>query len=303
MKGEGEPLFKYPGDKDWWGTSLAWMSYGYEIKMTPLQVLTFYNAVANNGKMVKPRLVREIRDNGTLVKRLKPEVLNPMIVSKETLGKARKMLEGACETGTGKTLNNPFFKIAGKTGTAQIAVGQEGYEKGMYLASFAGYFPADNPKYSVMVTFNNPKGGYYGSSVAGPVFKEIAEKVFAMQILSDKIPEEKKIEGSKLPNVKKGNPEDILKIAKELDLDNIIGEPTSYLASVKKEENQIVLSENKISAGIVPDVRGIGASNAVFIMENAGLRVKVKGVGKVKIQSLPPGSKYWNGQTVYLTLI
>ena len=282
LKGEGEPFFKYPGDSDWWGTSLAWMSYGYETKMTPLQILTFYNAVANDGKMVKPHLVKEIRDNGALVKQFKTETLNPMIASKETIGKARKMLEGVCETGTGRSLKNDFFKNAGKTGTAQIATGQGGYEEGMYLASFAGYFPADNPKYSMIVTFNNPKGAYYGGSVAGPVYKEIAEKVFAVQLLIDEMPKQMDHEELRLPDVKKGKSEDIMKIAEELNLENVKGLPGSQLASVKTENNQIVLSENEIPAGTVPDVRGIGASNAIFIMENAGLLVKVKGVGKVK---------------------
>lgn len=302
LKGEGEPFFKYPGDSDWWGTSLAWMSYGYETKMTPLQILTFYNAVANDGKMVKPHLVKEIRDNGALVKQFKTETLNPMIASKETIGKARKMLEGVCETGTGRSLKNDFFKNAGKTGTAQIATGQGGYEEGMYLASFAGYFPADNPKYSMIVTFNNPKGAYYGGSVAGPVYKEIAEKVFAVQLLIDEMPKQMDHEELRLPDVKKGKSEDIMKIAEELNLENVKGLPGSQLASVKTENNQIVLSENEIPAGTVPDVRGIGASNAIFIMENAGLLVKVKGVGKVKVQSLTPGSKYQTGQIVYLTL-
>ena len=128
IEGEGQPYFKYPGDADWWGTTLASMSYGYETKLTPLQVLTFYNAVANNGKMVKPRLVNEIRDNGALVKSFKTEVLNPMIASKETIGKARKMLEGVCENGTGRMLQNQFFNVAGKTGTARIAQGG-GYQE------------------------------------------------------------------------------------------------------------------------------------------------------------------------------
>src|SRR5690606_34033915 len=143
----------------------------------PLQVLAFYNAVANDGKMVKPQLVKEIRDNGVLIKKFETEVLNPKIVRNETLRKAQRMLELVCEKGTARSLQNPWFRIAGKTGTAQVATGQDGYQKGMYLASFAGYFPADNPKYSVIVTINNPRGGaYYGGSVAGPVFKEIAER-------------------------------------------------------------------------------------------------------------------------------
>jgi cell division protein FtsI (penicillin-binding protein 3) len=277
------------------------MSYGYETKMTPLQILAFYNAVANNGKMVKPRLVKEIRDNGALVKEFTPEILNPMIVSKETLGKAQKMLEGVCETGTGRSLQNPYFKLAGKTGTAQIA-GVGGYQKGMYLASFAGYFPADNPKYSMIVTFNNPKGAYYGGSVAGPVFKEIAEKVYASQILMENIPDEEPAGAIKLPDVKKGKSEHILRIAKELEIENIKGTPQTELALVKTEGGHIVLADDNITPGIVPDVRGMGVSDAIFLLENAGLNVKVNGVGKVKVQSLNPGTKCRVGQTVYLTL-
>ena len=302
VPGEGQPFFKYPGDKDWWGTSLAWMSYGYETKMTPLQILTFYNAVANDGEMVKPRLVKEIRDKGARVKHFKPVVLNSSIASRKTIHKAQKMLEGVCETGTGKSLQNEYFKIAGKTGTAQISTGAGGYQKGMYLASFAGYFPADDPEYSLIVTFNNPRGAYYGGSVAGPVFKEIAEKIYAARITVKEMEELPEPDENILPDIKKGKSKDILKIARELDMDIVKGKPETTMASVKKENDQIILSENEIAADRVPDVRGMGARNAVYLLENAGLRVKVKGMGKVRQQSLTPGSKYQPGQTVYLTL-
>ncbi|MFW5830867.1 MAG: penicillin-binding protein [Prolixibacteraceae bacterium] len=303
IAGEGKPFFKYPGDSDWWGTTLAWMSYGYESKMTPLQILTFYNAVANNGKLVKPRMVKEIRDKGMLVKQFNPEVINPMIVSKETLGKAQAMLKGVCETGTGKSLQNPYFKIAGKTGTAQVATGQSGYQKGMYLASFVGYFPADNPRYSMMVTVNNPRGEtYYGGTVAGPVFKEIAEKVYASQILIDELREVEEEKNIIWPEIKKGKSADILKLAEELNIDGILGNPGTVLANVKNEKDQVVLSETILPAGEVPDVHGMGASDAVFLLENSGLQVIVNGVGKVKQQSLKPGAKYSRGQTIQLTL-
>lgn len=302
VPGEGEPFFKYPGDKDWWGTSLAWMSYGYETKMTPLQILTFYNAVANDGKMMKPRLVREISDKGARVKQFKPVVLNSSIASRGTIRKAQKMLEGVCETGTGKSLKNEYFKIAGKTGTAQISTGAGGYQRGMYLASFAGYFPADDPEYSMIVTFNNPRGAYYGGSVAGPVFKEIAEKIYADRISIKEMDELPEPDDNILPDIKKGKSKDILKIARELDMDIVKGKPETTLASVKKENDQIILGENEMNSGRVPDVRGMGARNAVYLLENAGLRVKVKGVGKVRQQSLTPGSHYQPGQTVYITL-
>lgn len=301
VNGEGKPYFKYPGDADWWGTTLAGMSYGYETKMTPLQILTFYNAVANDGKMMKPHLVKEIRDNGALVKRFKPEVLNSMIASKETIGKAKKMLEGVCETGTGTAMQNEYFKVAGKTGTARVATSSEGYNAGMYLASFTGYFPADEPKYSIIVTFNNPRGGYYGASVAGPVFKEIAEKIYAMQVIADQPVEELDLKKN-LPSVKTGNSKDILRVAKELKLKNVKGKPKSQLADAVVQDSTVILQSAEMVTGKVPDVKGMGASNAVYLLENAGLRVKIKGIGKVKQQSLSPGSSYKPGQTVFLTL-
>jgi len=302
INGEGQPYFKYPGDADWWGTTLAGMSYGYETKMTPLQILNFYNAVANNGKMVKPHLVREVRENGALVKKYKIEVLNPMIASKETVKKAQAMLQGVCINGTGKEINSKYFNIAGKTGTARVATGSEGYSSGMYLASFAGYFPAENPLYSLIVTFNNPRGGYYGASVAGPVFKEIAEKVYAFQTIIDEPEEDVDDKKLVLPDIKKGQSEDILEVISALKLKNVKGNPDSQWANIEVNENVVMLTNNKIREGIVPNVQGMGARSAIFLMENAGLQVRISGIGKVKKQSLTPGGKYQKGQTVLLTL-
>jgi len=300
--GEGQPYFKYPGDADWWGTTLAGMSYGYETKMTPLQVLNFYNAVANNGKMVKPHLVREVRENGALVKKYKTEVINPMIASKETIKKAQSMLEGVCLYGTGKSVNSEYFNVAGKTGTARVATSSAGYSEGMYLASFAGYFPADDPKYSLIVTFNNPRGGYYGASVAGPVFKEIAERVYAFQVLTDQPEEEDDNLKLVMPDIKKGQTEDIQEVISALKLKHVKGDPDSQWANIEVDEDIIRLTDIKIHDGIVPNVQGMGARSAIYLMENAGLQVRVTGIGKVKKQSLTPGNKYQKGQTVLLTL-
>ncbi len=304
VKGEGKPLFKYPGDSDWWGTTLAWMSYGYESKMTPLQILTFYNAVANNGRMVKPQLVKEIRENGVLVKQFKTEVLNPMIVRNETLGKAQRMLELVCEIGTGKSLQNPWFTIAGKTGTAQVATGQDGYQKGMYLASFAGYFPADDPKYSLIVTINNPRGGaYYGGSVAGPVFKEIAERVFAAKNLFEEAIEDPKVpQKLVLPQIKKSSSESIIQVANDLNILNLECDVSPAVVSVKHDNDKLVVNEVKIHEGKVPDVLGMGASDAIFTLEKAGLKVNINGVGKVLEQSLKANTTIPKGGVIYLTL-
>jgi len=299
IEGEGQPYFKYPGDADWWGTTLASMAYGYDSKMTPLQILNFYNAVANNGRMVKPHLVKEIRDNGLLVKRFDPEVLNPMIASKETIAKAQAMLRGVCEEGTGTGIQGKYFPLAGKTGTARIATSSAGYTQGMYLASFTGYFPADNPQYSLIVTMNNPRRTIYGASAAGPAFKEISEKVFASQIMATL--DEDQEEDSKLP-VKVGKTKDILNVAKELEIENIEGEPQTTLSSVKDINDKVVLTAQEIVIGRVPDVSGMGASDAIFLLENAGLKVVVNGVGKVTKQSLKAGTNCKAGQTIYIAL-
>ncbi len=300
--GEGQPYFKYPGDADWWGTTLAGMSYGYETKMTPLQILNFYNAVANNGKMIKPHLVKEVRENGALVKKYKTEVINPMIASRETIKKAQAMLEGVCLYGTGKSVNSEYFNVAGKTGTARVATSSAGYSEGMYLASFAGYFPADDPKYSLIITFNNPRGGYYGASVAGPVFKEIAERVYAFQMISDEPENDDDNQKLVIPDIKKGQTEDLQEVISALKIKHIKGDPDSQWAKIEVDEDILRLTDIEIHDGIVPNVQGMGARSAVYLMENAGLQVRVTGFGKVKKQSLSPGHKYQKGQTVILTL-
>jgi len=305
LKGEGEPYFKYPGDKDWWGTTLAGMSYGYESKMTPLQILNFYNAVANDGKMIKPRLVKEIRDNGSLVESFGTEVLNSRIASRSTIHKAQDMLKGVVLYGTGKDVKSDFVSFAGKTGTARVATSSQGYSAGMYLASFAGYFPADEPKYSMIVTFNNPRGGYYGASVAGPVFREIAEKVYAYEILTGDAEEEEKEEAEEklvLADIKKGSTDNIKEVVDELDVDHVKYDADTEWANVEIKGEKIFLTDNEMPEGRVPNVKGMGATSAVYLLESVGLQVKIQGIGRVKQQSLTPGSKFRPGQTVFLTL-
>ncbi|NQV02704.1 MAG: penicillin-binding protein 2, partial [Bacteroidia bacterium] len=184
ISGEGRPNIKDTKDKFWSKLSLPWISIGYEVAMTPLQLLTFYNAVANNGTMVKPLLVKEIHRNGQVVKRYDTEVINPSICSPSTIANAKLMLQGVVEEGTATNLKNPVYKIAGKTGTAQVAMNNMGYgNKGgevQYKGSFVGFFPAEDPKYSMIVVINNPKKGrYHGAVIAGPVFKEIADQLYA----------------------------------------------------------------------------------------------------------------------------
>ena len=302
IMGEGVPYIKYPGDKDWWGPSLAWISHGYEIKITPLQTLTFYNAVANDGKMVKPRFVREIRDNGILQKNFRPEIINPAICSRQTLLKAQGMLRGVCTNGTGRSLQGPYYELAGKTGTAVIAYDNEGYLKGgkkNYQASFAGYFPADNPKYSCIVVIVGPQGAYYGGSVAGPVFREIADKVYATflepkdSVLKEPVP---------APYVKSGFTNDIALAANELWLKLSSETMKSELAIVRQDKEKIKLAEVKLPEGVVPNVCGMGAVDALYLLETAGLKVKMQGFGEVVKQSIAPETLVKEGETVLLEL-
>lgn len=302
LTGEGIPFFKYPGDKDWWGTTLAWMSYGYESKMTPLQILTFYNAVANDGKMVKPWIVREIQDKGDVVERMGPKTLKHAVASRSTIKKAQKMLEGVCDHGTGKSIQSDIVRIAGKTGTAQISSGG-GYGKGLYLASFVGYFPAEEPVYSMIVTVNRPQGAYYGGAVAGPVFREVAEKVFAIHQKFNTLEEEEEEDAPEpLPDIKNGNTRDVVAVMRSLDVDFKGRKPRTPLAGIEKDTEGIALKEIQIRENQVPDVRGMGARDAVFLLEKSGLQVRISGIGKVKSQSLLPGYKHKKGQTITLTM-
>ena len=300
--GEGIPYVKYPGDKNWWGPTLAWISYGYELKLTPLQTLTFYNAVANDGKMVKPAFIKEVRENGLLVKKFETEVLNPSICSKETLLKAQSLLEGVCLKGTGKSLKNPYFPIAGKTGTAQVAYQNEGYLKEgrkNYQASFAGYFPADDPKYSAIVVIVGPKGSYYGGSVAGPVFKEVVGRTYAsfLEYRSDTVEEV-----IKTPHVKTAFRDEIQKVITDLRLPINTQQANGDLIRVDVQEDKAQVSGVTLEEGMVPDVTGMGGSDALYLLESAGLKVTMSGIGKVSIQSVPAGEKIEKGQTIALEL-
>jgi cell division protein FtsI (penicillin-binding protein 3) len=179
IKGEPKPTMKYPGDPYWSAISLPAMSYGYEMLLTPLQILNFYNAVANQGEMVRPMIVEAIREHGKITKVFDKQILNPSICSKKTLKKVKTMLNGVVERGTAENISGSPYKIAGKTGTAQIAMGQRGYASEHY-ASFVGYFPADNPQYSCIVVLKTSDANdFYGSDLAAPVFRKIADKVYA----------------------------------------------------------------------------------------------------------------------------
>ena len=256
IKGEGKPLIPYPGDKNWSGISLPWMAFGYGIKLTPLQILSFYNGIANGGEIVKPRFVYKIKNPGSsTIKTYEKEILNPSICSNTTLSKVQKMMFNVIDKkwGTANKIKNSQLKMAGKTGTCQIEYTSE---ETQYVSSFVGYFPYEKPEYSCIIVINKPNKeiGYYGGEVAAPVFKEIAEKLFV-----------------RTPN-------------------DMILESKNYSNYFSKNENQInKYKKNKIS--VIPNLIGMPAMDAIVILEQMGLKFVLKGEGKVFNQSIKSGSK------------
>jgi cell division protein FtsI (penicillin-binding protein 3) len=305
LKGEGTPLIRYPGDKLWSGLSLPMMSHGYEVQMTPLQLLTSYNAVANDGRMMRPRFVTAISRNGSVIKSYEPEIIINSIASRSTIRKAKIMMEGVVQHGTATNLNNANYKIAGKTGTAQIAKDKYGYRQGArisYQASFVGYFPAENPLYSCIVVVNAPSNGvYYGNLVAGTVFKEISDKVYSTSFFSDFKAENKKTKILNAPEAGNGFRDDIDIVLSNLNVRYRRTADDDWVAT-RESGDTIRLASVKVEEGVVPDVRGMSLRDAVYLLENSGLRVRFSGKGRVLRQSPEHGARYFEGTTVSLEM-
>lgn len=304
IQGEGTPLIRYPGDKLWSGLSLPMMSHGYEVQLTPLQILTFYNAVANNGRMMKPRFVTAVMRNGSVIKSYGKEVIINSIASRSTIRKAKKMMEGVVEHGTAINLKDANYKIAGKTGTAQIAKGRSGYRQSgiSYQASFAGYFPAENPLYSCIVVVSAPSNGvYYGNIVAGSVFKEIADRVYSTSFFRDYMAHDKDNPKPSAPEAGNGYREDIDEVLSDFDVRYRRTSKEDWVAT-RESGDTVRLAAMKMQEGLVPDVRGMSLRDAIYILENSGLNVRYSGKGRVLRQSPDHGAKYFQGSTVSLEM-
>ena len=291
IPGESSPLIK--DLSTWSGVTLAQMAMGYEIKQTPLQTLTFYNAVANGGKMVRPKFVEKYVFNGE-EHEVETHVLSEAICSKETIEKAKVMLESVVDRGTAKNLRNDKYKIAGKTGTTQLNY-WKGKENMSYKASFVGYFPADAPEFScIVVVSTKSRDLYYGSHVAGPIFREVADKVYAGSInIHDPINNEE---------ADKENPKFFA--AHHEDLDALKEVFNISFGNVDAEFS--VIDNGKINYRDIkesmPNLIGLGLRDAIYVMENLGLSVNYEGNGKVVKQSLKEGSKLTKGTTVKIKL-
>lgn len=304
IPGEGYPKINYPGDKLWSGVSLAQMAYGYEVRLTPMQLLTLYNAVANNGKMVKPRFVKEIRNHGKIIKTYPIEIINASICSKSTIQKAHKTLEGVVERGTATNLQASHFKIAGKTGTTQIYNQVGGYKgRRSYQASFAGYFPASNPKYSCIVVISAPsRNVYYGNQVAGPVFLEIANKVYATSLSLQKPLNANKSKSLDLPYSKNGYTKETIAALKKLGIKTMVTKDLGEWSATQKKEAFIRLENKKAVDNLMPNLNLMGLKDAIYLLENMGLVVEVKGRGSIRKQSVPPGARVRPGQRVTIEM-
>lgn len=303
--GEGKPRIKSPSDRDWSGTTLPWMSIGYEATITPLQILALYNAVANDGKMVKPVFAKEVRHVGKLIEKYETQVLKKSICSEKTLKKVRKAMEGVVLRGTAKNLRNKNYTVAGKTGTAQIADAKNGYRK-YYKSSFVGYFPADNPQYTCIVSINGASNGvYYGSVVAGPVFKEIADKVYSSKLDLHLDINERKLQATNtLPTPKVTQKDELKTVLNKIGVSSqTVGElDENQWVSTKAKTKSLKIQERKVISGLVPNVVGMGLKDALFLIENSGLKARFIGSGKVRKQSIPPGKKVQRGNTIYIEL-
>ena len=301
MIGEGKPYIKTPTDSSWSGVTLPWMSYGYELKLTPLHMLTLYNAVANNGRMIRPIIVRNVTEADKVLDEYEAEVINRKICSAKTLKRIKSMLEGVVERGTAKNIKGGYYKIAGKTGTAKKL--KNGRYVNSYYASFAGYFPADKPKYSCIVVIDNPKNfRIYGSDVAAPVFREIADKIYASDLdLHPAFPVAQKTNDGIFPVIRSGLGDELQLICKEFGVPNSTTRDASWVKT-KIEGDVIQWVDNKVNHKLVPDVKGMTLRDAIYLLENTGLKVKTEGSGRVVNQSIWPGSRLNTGDEIVIEL-
>lgn len=303
LLGERSSVVKSPESKYWSRTTLPWMATGYEVQITPLHTCMLYNAVANDGKMMRPYLVSEVRQYGKTIYKKKPEVIEESIGDSATVAQLQACVEEVALTGTAKGIRSPFYSIAGKTGTAQVADRGIKYSDGVYQGSFVGYFPANEPRYTIAVVMRTKKAArtYYGGSIAAPVFKMVADRVFAggkgWDIPTDSVAPSKLLVAQKAI----GYDYNIL-------LDAIgrpaktAGESKMQQVVVGEENNKLIAQVQKIQKGLVPDVSGMGLKDAVFLLEREGLLVHIKGKGKVRAQSLAPGTLVKRGTEITLEL-
>lgn len=299
-------LMKVPESKNWSGVSLPWMSIGYEMRLTPLHILTFYNAVANDGKMVSPIFTSSIISGGKILQRRRASIINSSICSKSTIKKVIPLLARVVNDGTAQNIKTNQYSIAGKTGTTLLNYGEgKNQESRSYQASFAGFFPSNKPRYSCIVVINNPKSGnFYGSTVAAPVFREISDKIYAFDTKIYRNSNNIEHISSSLPIIKQGYTSNTKIVLEKLGIDAEVTEHDWMIPS--NRNNMLVLQKRRIKRdlenGIIPDLSGLGIQDALYLLENHGLQVKYDGYGSVKKQSISKGVRFKKGELIKLLL-
>ncbi len=304
LKGEIRPSVYTPKSRHWSNTTLPWMAFGYNLTVSPLQMLTLYNAVANNGKMMRPYLVNEIREDGRLLQQFKPAVIIDSICSNHTLRQLKECLEGVVLEGTAKALKSNYYTIAGKTGTALVADGNRGYTNKIYQSTFVGYFPADDPQFTIIVTIKNKPhaANFFGASVAGPVFKEISDQIYNLKVNQNNniVDDFKKTDSSWYSYA--GYTKDIKKVTEQLKVGVDKADGKGNYSRLYKQGRETVTSSQAISMRKMPMLSGMGLKDAVYLCENLGLKVMVKGKGKVGDQSIEAGQNISKGQIISIQL-
>ncbi len=299
LPGAGKPVLADP--KKWSGVSTAYLAHGYELQVTPLHTLMFYNAIANDGAMVQPRIIDKVKEYNTTVDSSVTIVLNDKLLSPTTVKQLQEILSAVVETGTATNLKTDYLHVAGKTGTAVIAQGNQGYKKRIYQASFCGYFPAEDPQYSMIVVINSPStNGYYGNVVAGAIFKEVADKVYSLNMNMHPALNKQLASNLQLPVLTKGDAKDIEKLYAYLG-----GKPNAAeteWATVSSNGRKVNLSPDDYEGDVVPDVTGMSLKDAVYLLETLGMRVNVIGRGNVVAQSKTAGETIVKGMVITIDL-
>ncbi|MBR5706891.1 MAG: PASTA domain-containing protein [Bacteroidaceae bacterium] len=306
LTGTAAPVIRRDGY--WDATRLPWMSIGYNTQLPVINTLAFYNGIANGGCMVAPRLVTKVTREGEVVQEFPVEVVRRHMCKDETLEKVKSMLELVVVEGTGKNAASKYFTVAGKTGTAQLSQGDAGYRNGprRYMVSFCGYFPADKPQYSCIVSVRTDGGAAGGATWAAPAFHEISEKVMASRNLRDV---HEAIDSTKqfIPKVLPGDLAKASTVLKGLGKKNLMRRADRMVAdsvwgTVSSDSGRYVMNYVEYTTDVVPDVRGMGASDALYLLERMGMRVSIEGVGKVKTQVPARNTRFKKGDKIQLTL-
>lgn len=306
LTGERKPTVFKPGSKYWSATTLPWMSFGYNLLISPLQTISLYNAVANEGKLMQPYLLSAVKKEGEIIKHFEPKVKVESICSTETLQQLKACLEGVCTNGTARELfKNSAYTVAGKTGTALVANGNKGYADKIYQSSFAGYFPANNPQYTILVVIKNKPHApvFYGASVAGPVFKEIADRLYTTKVKNYTV-------NDNVASYKDSSNYNFLAYATDAKhitnkVFNTVTDKTLFennWATVNINANKAAINVNNVYQNKLPALKSMSLKDAVYVCEQMGLKVYAKGVGKVVYQSIPAGSIITKGQTIQIQL-